>query len=57
MNKINIIGLMTGTSCDGMDLCLIQCNLSNVIPVAKIVKTQYVEYSEKVPQAVKIKII
>mgnify|MGYP001168953917 FL=1 len=47
MNKINIIGLMTGTSCDGMDLCLIQCNLSNGIPVAKIVKTQYVEYSEK----------
>ena len=46
MDKINIIGLMTGTSCDGMDLCLIQCHVTNNIPMGKIIKTKYIKYSE-----------
>ena len=46
MKKINVIGLMTGTSCDGMDLCLIECYLSDGIPIGKIIKTKYVKYSE-----------
>ena len=46
MKKINVIGLMTGTSCDGMDLCLTECYLSEGIPIAKIIETKYVKYSE-----------
>ena len=46
MKKINVIGLMTGTSCDGMDLCLIECYISDGFPIGKIIKTKYVKNSE-----------
>ena len=44
MESINVIGLMTGTSCDGMDLSLVNCKKNNNSIDAKTIKNHYVKY-------------
>ena len=44
MESINVIGLMTGTSCDGMDLSLVNCKKNNNSIDGKTIKNHYVKY-------------
>ena len=38
MKNINVIGLMTGTSCDGMDLSLVNCKKNNESIIGETIK-------------------
>ena len=44
MKNINVIGLMTGTSCDGMDLSLVNCKKNNESIIGKTIKNYYIKY-------------
>ena len=44
MKNIIVIGLMTGTSCDGMDLSLVNCTKSNESIIGKTIKNHYIKY-------------
>jgi anhydro-N-acetylmuramic acid kinase len=44
MKNINVIGLMTGTSCDGMDLSLVNCKKNNESIIGKTIKNHYIKY-------------
>tara|TARA_B100001013_G_scaffold296345_1_gene196859 strand:- start:1242 stop:2351 length:1110 start_codon:yes stop_codon:yes gene_type:complete len=44
MESIKVIGLMTGTSCDGMDLSLVNCKKNNNSIDGEIIINHYVQY-------------
>ena len=44
MKNINVIGLMTGTSCDGMDLSLVNCKKNNESIIGETIKNHYIKY-------------
>ena len=44
-NFINVLGVMSGTSLDGLDLCLVSFNSKNISDF-KILRTHTYEYDE-----------
>ena len=44
LNKINVLGVMSGTSCDGFDFALMEMSCNKGEPTYKVLTTEFVEF-------------